>query len=211
MQWHVWPEGIYGYSLQAKEAGQLGAEQQGCGNTAPGWTTIRNERVRELLIASTRDHQFLSEMGKVKQHSPVTKRSKRAALNSPFTQCCRDWLCAEGKIVSKLSHAAEQLREKCWSAQGLSELTCYSYSILKAAEDCNLRVQPKCYKCIFFAAKCSAVTWCRCVPTGDLNLFQASCSSQSQVPGAVLSLLLSPKPVEWYPPQKMQLISAVHH
>lgn len=121
--------GIYGHTLQAKEAGKLGAEQPGCGNivdgqqSPSGCTAAENESVRELLTAHTLDDGFLSEMRKVKQHSAVMKRSKRAALNYHFFQCCRDWLCAQNRITSRLSHAAEQLREKWWCVQGLSELS----------------------------------------------------------------------------------------
>lgn len=152
------PGGIYGYALQAKEAGQLGAEQPGCGNVVDGWqspqgcTAEKKTRARELLTAHTLDDRFLSEMREVKQHSAVMKRSKRAALNYHFSQCCSDWLCAQGKITSKLSHAAEQLREKCRSVQRLSELRSYFYLILNAVEDLNLRIQPKCYKCVFFCS-----------------------------------------------------------
>lgn len=120
-----------------------------------GCTAEKTERARELLTAHTLDDRFLSEMREVKQHSAVMKRSKRAALNYHFSQCCSDWLRAQGKITSKLSHAVEQLREKSWSVQGLSELSSHFYLILKAAEDPNLRIQPKCYKCIFFAVLCS--------------------------------------------------------
>lgn len=108
-------------------------------------------RARELLTAHTLDDRFLSETRKVKQHSAVMKRSKRAALNYHFSQCCRDWLRAQGKITSKLSHAAELPREKCWSVQGLAELSSHFYLILKTAKASNLRIQPKCLKCIFLA------------------------------------------------------------
>lgn len=73
----------------------------------------KNGRARELLTAHTLDDRFLSEMRKVKQHSAVMKRSKRAALNYHFSQCCRDWLRAQGKITSKLSHAAERKMLEC--------------------------------------------------------------------------------------------------
>lgn len=117
--------GIYGYALEARGAGQLGQSSQSgetlriAGSPCQA-VPEKNERMRELLTAHTLDDQFLSEMRKVKQHSAVMKRSKRAALNNHFSYCCRDWLRAQGKITSKLSQAAEQLREKCWSVQRLS-------------------------------------------------------------------------------------------
>lgn len=124
-----------------------------------GWLAVpaglhcgrKKMRARELLTAHTLDDRFLSETRKVKQHSAVMKRSKRAALNYHFSQRCRDWLRAQGKITSKLSHAAELPREKCWSVQGLAELSSHSYLSLKTAKASNLRIQPKCLKCIFLA------------------------------------------------------------
>lgn len=65
------------------------------------------------MTAHTLDDQFLSEMRKVKQHSAVMKRSKRAALNYHFSQRCRGWLHAQGKITSKLSQAAERVTIEC--------------------------------------------------------------------------------------------------
>jgi len=97
-----------------------GVQQDGRGL---GCTAEKNERARELLTAHRLDDRFLSEMRKVKQHSAVMKRSKRAAMNYHFSQRCRDWLCAQGKITSKLSHADEQLRGKCWSMHRLSDFS----------------------------------------------------------------------------------------
>lgn len=148
--------GVCGYALWAKEAGSPPRGQRSWGWMAGSArrAVLREEkkmRARELLTAHTLDDRFLSETRKVKQHSAVMKRSKRAALNYHFSQCCRDWLRAQGKITSKLSHAAELPREKCWSVQGLAELSSHFYLILKTAKASNLRIQPKCLKCIFLA------------------------------------------------------------
>lgn len=140
------------HALQAKESGQRGAEEPGHGNAADGWrappgcTAEKNES--ELLTAHTLGDRFLSETRKVKQHSAVMKRSKRAALNYHSSQCCRDWLRAQGKITSKLSHAAEREMLECAG----TELSSHFCLTLKAAADSNLRIQPQRYKCVFFAA-----------------------------------------------------------
>lgn len=139
---------------QRRLAAPPGAEELGSDGwqCPPGCTAGEKKmRARELLTAHTLDDRFLSETRKVKQHSAVMKRSKRAALNYHFSQCCRDWLRAQGKITSKLSHAAELPREKCWSVRGLAELSSHFYLILKTAKASNLRIQPKCLKCVFLA------------------------------------------------------------
>lgn len=127
--------------------GKGGMHQLGCVDILNCWQSPlgccrKNERPRELLTAHTLDDRFLSEMKKVKQHSAVMKRSKRAALNYHFSQCSRDWLGAQCKITSELSHAEpEQLREKCWGGQGLSQQNCCFHLILKAVQDPDPRIR----------------------------------------------------------------------
>jgi len=102
------------HALQAR--GQSTRVQKLCSASSQLWVVLQKEmreERRELMTAHTLDDRFLSEMRKVKQHSAVMKRSKRAALNYHISQCCRGWLHAQGKITSKLSQAAERETLEC--------------------------------------------------------------------------------------------------
>lgn len=112
---------IYGHTLQAREAGKLGAEQPGCGNivdgqqSPSGCTAAENESARELLTAHTLDDGFLSEMRKVKQHSAVMKRCKRA--EQPWTITSFS-VAGTGSVPKAKLHLSSHMQLSSWEGNG---------------------------------------------------------------------------------------------